>query len=268
MISFFDEQEVTSEIKTDFVQDLEMNQTITCKEYWEPYLNQLIPEEDYWFEDELTNMNTLKILTPFISAPYDLDVVMLRNFMFVECAISRKSDFEKLIISKDIKTVLTAFFYVEKHSRRNYLLNKFLKTELSTKFSDKKIWDLIIDIWSSSEYNCTHEIKRIYWNEIFEFRKRPISMIKKLPESFEIYRGGIKEGYSWTRDIEIAKWFQNRTSINVDNSFLMKMTVKKDDVLFFRDGESEVVVSHKALDSYWNSGQIEILDIKTEFVAT
>jgi hypothetical protein len=96
MISFFDEEEVTSEIKTDFVQDLEMNQTITCKEYWEPYLNQLIPEEDYWFEDDSTYKNNLTIHTPFISAPYDLDVVMLQNHMFVERAISRKSDFEKL----------------------------------------------------------------------------------------------------------------------------------------------------------------------------
>jgi hypothetical protein len=81
-----------------------------------------------------------------------------------------------------------------------------------------------------------------------------------LPHTFDIYRGGSKEGFSWTRDIEVARWFQNRTDLIGVKSYLLKATVHKDDVLFTRDSESEIVVDPDSLVSMWRMGGIKTLD--------
>lgn len=232
-------------------------------EYWKPYLIQLQPHE-YCFTEDHTFGNTLMLQSSFLNAPYDLPLEELQMLNHVESAIARKNNYDRNINKCDIKNVWFAICSVEKNYRRDYLLHYFLRTNLSEKFTDKKIWDLIIDIWSESEFNCSSEHARDSWSEIFSVRNRPASLIKKLPETFEVFRGGIKEGFSWTRDIEVAKWFQSRTAFLLDESFLMKTTVHKDDVLFSRSGESEIVVSPDALISMWRFNQIEIISTKSK----
>ena len=119
---------------------------------------------------------------------------------------------------------------------------------------------MIIEIWSESEFNCLSENSRDSWTEIFSIRDRPLSFIKKLPNKFDVYRGGIKEGFSWTRDVKIAKWFQHRTNLLNVESHLMKIKIDKNDVLFSRKDESEIVVSPDSLYSMWKVNEIEILE--------
>jgi hypothetical protein len=240
-----------------------MNKLSVIEEYWKPYLSQLQPHE-YRITGENSFGETLMLHSSFLNAPYDLTLEQLQMLRYVDNALAKKNHYDENVIKDKIQDIESALTFVEKNSRRDYLLHNFLKTSLSKKFSDENIWKLIIDIWSENEFNCSTPHSRDSWSEIFSVRDRPASLIKKLPEKFDIFRGGIKEGFSWTRDIKVAKWFQSRTALFLDESLLMKATVHKDDVLFSRSGESEIVVSPDALISMWRFKNVEILDLKSK----
>lgn len=82
--------------------------------------------------------------------------------------------------------------------------------------------------------------------------------IESLPEEFEIYRGVGEgrnpKGLSWTRDLNLAKWFANRWN---KNGYVIKGKAKKRDVLaYFGNragssdiGETEIVIQYsKVMD--------------------
>lgn len=237
-----------------------MNNLHLIEEYWKPYLSQL-QNYEYCFKEDHTFGNTVMLQSPFLNAPYDLPIEELQMLKNVDSALSRKTNYDINIEKDDIKSIGYAIFSVEKNFRRDYFYHNFLMTNLSKKFTDEDIWNLIIEVWSESEFNCSSEHARESWREIFKVRDRPLSLTRKLPNKFQIYRGGTKEGYSWTRDIEVARWFQNRTNLVHPISFLLKTTVHKDDVLFHRNEESEIVVCPDSLISMWNFNDIETLSI-------
>jgi hypothetical protein len=228
-------------------------------EYWKPYLSQFQSYE-YNITENITNQSTLMLQSPFISSPYDLTFEELKYFKYIETGLSRKNSFDRLINESSIDSICSALSFVEKNYRTDFLLHHFLTNKNSDKFSDKEIWNLIVDIWSESEFNCLSEKSRNTWKEIFTIRSRPISFIKSLPKKIDVYRGGTKDGFSWTSDIEVAKWFQNRTDLLGVDSYLLKVTVHKNDVLFCRKNESEIVIDPDSLYSLWKFNDIETLE--------
>lgn len=75
--------------------------------------------------------------------------------------------------------------------------------------------------------------------------KEELKVYKKLPAEFDVYRGvskgRVEKGFSWTRDLEKAKWFANRFG----EGYVMKAHVKKEEVLayFSRRNEDEYVIN-------------------------
>ena len=227
------------------------------EDYWNPYLCQF-QQDEYSIEVSAIQEDMLTLISPFINATYNKPIDELIQLNYVNTGLTRKKCFEKGISSNEIDDVACALCYVEKNFRLFYLKDYFIDADLSNKFTDEDIWKLIIEIWSESEFNCSTEVSRNIWHEIFMYRPRPVVLIKFLPQIFDVYRGGSKEGFSWTRDIEVARWFQKRTELIGIKSFLMKVTVHRDDVLFARESESEIVIDP---DSLVSLGKLN--DIKT-----
>ena len=103
----------------------------------------------------------------------------------------------------------------------------YCRDEMPSKYR-RDLWEYLIDNW----YKPARKYNR-----------------RKLPDSLTVYRGGVWNGWSWTTDLEKARWFQQRWQL-VDSCTceLWKTTITADDVLFFgRDDESEVVLDHKRL---------------------
>ncbi len=228
-------------------------------DYWNPYLCKL-SEDEYSIEESVIEEGVLTLSSPFINATYNLPIEKLNTLNYVNSALSRRKSFEIGFNSSSIDDVEYALCYVEKNYRLMYLKNEFIDTKLSEKFTDDDIWSLLIEVWSESEFNCWSATSRDLWHEIFMRRPRPMLLIQSLPHTFDVYRGGSKEGFSWTRDIEVARWFQNRTDSIGVKSYLLKATVHRDDVLFTRDSESEIVVDPDSLVSMWRMGGIKTLD--------
>ena len=231
------------------------------EDYWNPYLCQFQCGE-YSIEESAIEEDMLTLISPFINATYNKPIDELIKLNYVNTGLTRKRCFEKSIASNEIDDVACALCYVEKNFRLLYLKEYFIDTDLSNKFTDEDIWKLIIEIWSESEFNCSTEVSRNNWHEIFMHRPRPAVLIKSLPQTFDVYRGGSKEGFSWTRDIEVARWFQKRTDLIGIKSFLMKVTVDRDDVLFTRDSESEIVIDPDSLVSLRKLNDIKTFGTK------
>jgi hypothetical protein len=82
------------------------------------------------------------------------------------------------------------------------------------------------------------------WKNIFNAISFREVDLEDLPEgNFEVYRAGIKEGLSWTKDIEVAKWFYNRnvTTFNQkpQHNHFLKLNVTKEEILFYATWRNE-----------------------------
>ena len=109
------------------------------------------------------------------------------------------------------------------------------------------------DLWISDEngsknVNCSKQ-ELLKW---FKKADKKILMLedeykhyKSTPDKICLYRGvscyGVKEGISWTADLDMAKWFANRFS---DDGKVFKTYVSKDDIIcyFSRRGEDEYII--------------------------
>ena len=129
---------------------------------------------------------------------------------------------------------------------RPYRLNAFVEYILPQELTDKKYWSLLSDIWIDSE-NINQNMS--IWDDLLfrSNRKSTNSMMTKeertslklLPKYITVYRGvsnNYREGFSWTTDIEIARYFAYRFN---KKGVVIQGTVDKKHVLAYFTGRNE-----------------------------
>lgn len=129
--------------------------------------------------------------------------------------------------------------YVFTHERA-YRLDALM--ELYGEIPAVELIPLILDVYIDSENISANADS---WEQLLETLTGtdPWNTEQELPDGeFTIYRGGTKEGFSWTTDLEQAKWFANRWR---DNHPVWKATVTKRDIIGYCDGrgEKEIIVN-------------------------
>ena len=135
------------------------------------------------------------------------------------------------------------FKYIFTHERP-YRVDALL--ELEGEITTAAFNPLILEVFIDSE-NIAENTD--VWEHLFDdlTGTDPWDTLKLLPEEpFTIYRGGHIQGFSWTTDIELAKWFANRWG---KKEPVWKATVSNGDVIGFYNGrkESEVIVYPPAM---------------------
>ena len=256
-------------MKNDLIEN-QVDRDSLMDEYWSEYLHDYEFNEDYWFHYEKYNYRNKRLLSYFLNHSWFVSDEEIKIFNPIKNALSRKSKFSKDIESQSIESVKYAIFLVEKHSRAKMLNEKFLKTTNQIKFSDTDIWSVISEIWVSCEFNCSSIESADCWREIFSCRNRPDELVANLPSKIKIYRGGHRNGFSWTEDIEVAKSFQERTanffarhieSDDANQVELLTMTVDREDILFKGTRENELVIDPDSMDCYFKFNEFEVLDV-------
>ena len=173
--------------------------------------------------------------------------------------IREKENFDKLVsqwegfIDKTDK-VLGLFMGI----RKPYMLFLFYVSE--NYLSEKDYADMLSFVWVDSENpNGDVNVPISQSAEFFKKANKKYLMEPEdyehyvnLPDEFTVYRGvakgRVKDGLSWTENLEKARWFANRWQ---SNGYIQKATVNKKDVLAYfntRD-EDEIVVSPKDLQN-------------------
>jgi hypothetical protein len=240
------------------------------KDYWGEYLQDYVEDEDYWFVFDNFRDGCKRLISPFLNHDWLLSDAEMIHLDPKKCAISKRNQFFDGIKSDSIGNVLSAFYFVEKHTRAEYLRNEFLHKRHSNKFTDAEIWFLISYVWVHCEFNCGSKYSQDCWREIFAVRKRPKELIESLPQKVRIYRGGHRNGFSWSEDIEVARNFQERTanffarhihSEDANQVELLSMTVDREDILFKGTGESELVIDPDSMYCYFKNNQFEVLSV-------
>jgi hypothetical protein len=140
--------------------------------------------------------------------------------------------------------------YIWLHERP-YRIDAF--TTICWRLSDKKYWELLGSIWTDTENLWqNHEIWRECLTAERRFRSRMMSederaQVKEvLPNPVTVYRGfsapGSVQGFSWTTNPIVAKFFARRFAPRGNLMFVAKGTVRKGHVIAFLDGRSEYEV--------------------------
>lgn len=257
-------------MKNDLI-EIQVNRENLMNDYWSEYLQDYEQDQDYWFAfDSYRCGSSKKLLSPFMNHHWFVSDEDMIHSNPKKCAISKRNKFFEGIKLESIGNVLSSFYFVEKHTRAEYLQNEFLHTSLSDKFTDAEIWFLISGVWVDCEFNCGSPYSQDCWREIFAFRNRPKELIDFLPSKVKIYRGGHRKGFSWTEDIAVAKNFQERTanffarhiySEDANQVELLTMTVNREDILFKGTRENELVIDPDSMDCYFKFNEFEVLDV-------
>ena len=168
----------------------------------------------------------------------------------------------------------------QKQVRKESLLNRDFKTYFATflpsergdefikhhhKMDDETYWLLLAIVWEGEDFMNRAMLrserfdlskikarKKRFWNFLNSKREGTFmdeedkEAFDALPDVIKVYRGysldALKEGYSWTTDVETAKFFTERTN---GNRYLSGYVKKKDIVALLTGPESEVIVDPK-----------------------
>jgi len=171
--------------------------------------------------------------------------------VYIEIYEISKQSFEAFQIKKRIEQTTQAHkkcFEENDYSYLFILIDKPLRFEwykkLFDKIPDDQKYEVFIDIYSSSEYGFRN-LDRTLVEEIFKDHTTDKELFDT--DVIPIYRGEdskstpYKKAYSWTTNLETAKWFANRFS---KNGKIYKGQVNVKDILDYLEGrsESEVLV--------------------------
>ena len=122
---------------------------------------------------------------------------------------------------------------------RPYRLDSLM--QIQSMLTDAELAPLLLSVYVDSE-----NIGQNYdvWSLLLEpfVGKDPWNTLHELPhDTFQIWRGGSRDGFSWTTDVKVAHWFANRWKQELP---VWTATVSKSDVIGFYDGrgEKEVIV--------------------------
>ena len=134
--------------------------------------------------------------------------------------------------------------YIFMHEKP-YRLDAFLK--IMNQLSDKSYWGILRDIWQNIENNWQNLET---WKELMQSNRKhreffmeeeERDFLNTLPETFTIYRGHTfnnENGFSYTLDIEKAKWFSKRFS---RKGAVSEKVINKSDVFAYLSSEQEII---------------------------
>ncbi len=126
-------------------------------------------------------------------------------------------------------------------TERPYRLDALVQIITTGKCNAEKLAHLLINVWIGSENPSNNEF---IWRGLFaEFRNtRTFQKSKQdLPPQITIWRGGNKDGLSWTTDKEKANWFANR--FNQSAPVHKRIILRDEAVCFIPDrNESEIIL--------------------------
>lgn len=133
-----------------------------------------------------------------------------------------EEDYGKYIFIHERPWRLTAFFNIE------YLIPDDQRPEII-----REIWVDTENFWQFADD----------WIAILEPYQGldAFNTLEMLPEEIIIYRGGTKDGLSWTLDLDKAKWFAKR--YNKDHDVWKSKVHKKDVIAWFTErDENEILI--------------------------
>ena len=114
---------------------------------------------------------------------------------------------------------------------------------------------LILDSWTSSEYPSDHDY---VWDQLWEdyylcsLKEQQDLIQSKILPNTKVYRGGDKNGRSWTMDIGVAKKFYDRKEyLENPEDGIWTRVINPEDVLAYLDDreEAEVVLKRVQADT-------------------
>jgi len=135
--------------------------------------------------------------------------------------------------------------YIYSHERP-YRLLAFNK--ICDFLEDRQYWELMSSVWSDSEniwayQKCWEEliISGDRTEESYFMDEMERDFYKKLPDSFEIFRGfngmGSEFGLSWTLNRSKAEWFARR--FNSEGAMLASTLIEKKETFAYLSGRNE-----------------------------
>ena len=202
---------------------------------------------------------------PVLRHPLLIEVMFVPTLGSVKWAMAiseiREKSVEKALSEQNFAS------YVFQHERP-FRLQAFLEIQYSIT-SDSVYWGLVDDLWSDSEQPCFFENNRHAWRSIWEdecYYSKPyppcptdeVDAFNKLPDTITVYRGGHKDGLSWTLSEEKAKWFGERNYyFNEQETPLWKMDIKKKDIAWFTNSrnEQEVILTETTIKPVLINGE-------------
>ena len=202
------------------------------KEFWQNYFNEC------GFYIQTTTFGDW-IKSPFLITHLDKEGWVINGYedSYVESITSRLKHFKEQ----------HNLWLVERAFRQTFLLT-YLQTN-AKELSKEAINELIVDIWKDTESPSN---EKETWDEIFTFLTPSILDRSELPEGkFKIYRGGERDGRSWSLKKEKGEWFAERFNELYEEYLFQEETITADDVLFYTNGrgEYEVVLKESSMFS-------------------
>lgn len=187
----------------------------------------------------------------FTDHPYfESQIVMNRKHEFVDIYSDKKglkavqADIERSIEKSD--NVYQILNYIRPVYHLAYL--QFIKPFLNKRTFDK----LLAYMWVNSEnpnQDANVDIPTfIQWfraaNKRTLMEKREFEYFCSLPDEVSVYRGvavGREEvkGLSWTCNYDTAEWFSKRFDTEDQKGYILKGTVKKEDIFAYFDSRNE-----------------------------
>ena len=114
--------------------------------------------------------------------------------------------------------------------------------------ADEKMFSLVRDVYTN-QIEFTH-VELDKWKfmltELYKYKRLanytplPKEWVADLPDGeFRIYRGGTPDGFSWSLDKGIAKWFATRFKRTGIADKVYTMLITKAEVLWYTDARNE-----------------------------
>lgn len=141
--------------------------------------------------------------------------------------------------------------YIWAHSK-SFRINAFSKVLEISSVTNEDYWHILSRIWRDGiEPHENYSLWLYLLSKDIPARHRMMTeenytTLLKMPEEFQVYRGGKLEvdlGLSWTRNPQVAKYFQYKAKKAGFESSLQVGTVKNSDVIayFTEDGKEEII---------------------------
>lgn len=211
-----------------------------------------------YFDIQETEFSPVVVTHPI----FESGIVTLPNSNKISNILEDKDGYSEIIewyknrIEKT-NSVDSLYYMIRKSYKLTFI--KFIEKYLSI----EDISRLFAEAWTSSENpNQDVNVSLAQLTRIFKKTNKEILMTEEeyeiynnLPETFTVYRGVAKgrnpKGMSWTRNLEVAKWFANRFNYGNKTGYIQQATANKKDVLayFNRRDEDEIVINIKSLNN-------------------
>lgn len=135
---------------------------------------------------------------------------------------------------------------------------------VNTFLSSKDFAEMLITCWLEADFvsndvNVSKE-EVISWfmkaDKKYLMNNDEQQILKEMPDHVKIYRGvgeaKYKNGFSWTLNLEIAKFFAKRFAGAGKKTYIYECIIDKGEILCYTDarGEAEVIVNPKNLKKY------------------